>query len=140
MNEPWDRIPLALLKEFYWRTYQLVQLGAPHWITLLHDSFRLTPDNFGTFLRNCDNFAIDSHIYQAWAWENPVEWFQQHACEDRTRLMEMEKLGVPVIIGEWSLATDNCALWLNGLNDNGTHVLLFFLIDTSITDGNTKFD
>lgn len=21
-------------------------------------------------------------------------------------------------VGEWSLATDNCAMWLNGLNDN----------------------
>jgi glucan 1,3-beta-glucosidase len=26
----------------------------------------------------------------------------------------MEDAGMPVIIGEWSLATDNCAMWLNG--------------------------
>ena len=25
---------------------------------------------------------------------------------------------MPMIVGEWSLATDNCAMWLNGLNDN----------------------
>lgn len=25
---------------------------------------------------------------------------------------------LPVIVGEWSLATDNCAMWLNGFNDN----------------------
>lgn len=51
----------------------------------------------------------------------------------------MESLGLPVVIGEWSLATvilltliiisfcnfsignhnqDNCAMWLNGFNDN----------------------
>lgn len=30
----------------------------------------------------------------------------------------MEKEFGPVIVGEWSLATDNCALWLNGFNDN----------------------
>ena len=24
----------------------------------------------------------------------------------------------PVIVGEWSLATDNCAMYLNGFNDN----------------------
>ena len=30
----------------------------------------------------------------------------------------MEAGGVPVIVGEWSLATDNCAMWLNGFNDN----------------------
>ncbi|KAL3895211.1 MAG: hypothetical protein SGPRY_013574, partial [Prymnesium sp.] len=25
---------------------------------------------------------------------------------------------MPMIVGEWSLATDNCAMWLNGFNDN----------------------
>jgi glucan 1,3-beta-glucosidase len=25
---------------------------------------------------------------------------------------------MPLIVGEWSLATDNCAMWLNGFNDN----------------------
>ena len=119
VNEPWDHIPLGVIKEFYWRTYQLVRLRAPHWITLFHDSFRLTPESFGTFLRHCDHYALDTHIYQAWAWENPVEWFQEHACMDRGRLLAMEDIGVPVVVGEWSLATDNCAMWLNGLNDNG---------------------
>ena len=31
---------------------------------------------------------------------------------------EFKKLGLPVIVGEWSLATDNCAMWLNGFQDN----------------------
>lgn len=30
----------------------------------------------------------------------------------------MEEIGVPIVVGEWSLATDNCAMWINGLNDN----------------------
>lgn len=120
VNEPWDKIPMEVLKEFYWRTYQLVQLKAPHWITLLADSFRLSPSNFENFMRNCDNYAIDTHIYQAWAWPNPVQWFQQHACMDGDNILLMESLGVPIVVGEWSLATDNCAMWLNGLNDNGT--------------------
>ena len=30
----------------------------------------------------------------------------------------MEQAFGPVIVGEWSLATDNCAMWLNGFNDN----------------------
>ena len=42
VNEPWDRIPMDVLKDFYWQSYQIVQKGAPHWITLLHDSFRLS--------------------------------------------------------------------------------------------------
>ena len=30
----------------------------------------------------------------------------------------MEKSFGPVVVGEWSMATDNCAMWLNGFNDN----------------------
>lgn len=112
---------MDILKEFYWRSYQIVQLKAPHWLTLLHDSFRLTLEHFGTFLQHCDNFAIDTHVYQAWAWENPARWFQEQTCEDRERLMAMERAGVPIVVGEWSLATDNCAMWLNGFNDNGNY-------------------
>lgn len=33
-------------------------------------------------------------------------------------IAEMEAQFGPVIVGEWSLATDNCAMWLNGFNDN----------------------
>ena len=33
---------MDVLKDFYWQSYQIVQKGAPHWITLLHDSFRLS--------------------------------------------------------------------------------------------------
>ena len=120
VNEPWQAIPMNVMQEFYWRSYRIVQAKAPHWITFLHDSFRLNPENFANgFFKNCDNFAVDSHIYQAWAWENPPEWFQLHACLDRDNLVLMESLGVPILVGEWSLATDNCAMWLNGLNDNG---------------------
>eukprot|EP00967_Tisochrysis_lutea_P114508 scaffold182561_cov36-Tisochrysis_lutea.AAC.5 len=28
------------------------------------------------------------------------------------------QVDMPLIVGEWSLATDNCAMWLNGFNDN----------------------
>ena len=33
-------------------------------------------------------------------------------------IAEMERAFGPVVVGEWSLATDNCAMWLNGFNDN----------------------
>ena len=36
----------------------------------------------------------------------------------KTLILPLESSGVPVVVGEWSLATDNCAMWLNGLNDN----------------------
>eukprot|EP01039_Chlorochromonas_danica_P008234 gene8234-9081_t len=170
VNEPLDSTPLGLLQAYYWRTYQLVQLLAPHWITLLHDSFRLTLDVWGhhgvlpaatagkkgirgskpaensdaskstgyndiiaedlsavsplsftpakAFMRYCDNYAVDTHRYQAWANEAPMQHFVNAACLDGDYLAALEARGIPIIVGEWSLATDNCILWLNGLNDN----------------------
>jgi len=41
-----------------------------------------------------------------------------NACETAASIVAMEAVGVPVIVGEWSLATDNCAMWLNGFQDN----------------------
>lgn len=121
VNEPWWAIPLDVLKDYYWKSYQVVQEHAPHWITLMHDSFRLAPENWGgEWMKGCDNWAIDTHIYQAWADVAPPEYFIDTACSayDAQKLGVMEDLGVPIVVGEWSLATDNCAMWLNGLNDN----------------------
>eukprot|EP01041_Mallomonas_annulata_P011054 gene11054-23110_t len=118
INEPTYQIPLDVLKHFYWESYKLVQAKAPDWITVFHDSFRLTPENWVDFMPGCPNYAFDSHIYQAWADAAPMNWFNSHACADGNPLRTMEGLGIPVIVGEWSLAIDNCAMWLNGVNDN----------------------
>jgi glucan 1,3-beta-glucosidase len=118
VNEPWDHTPMPWLQEFYWRVYTLVQLKAPHWLTLLHDSFRLSGDVWGNFLTNCDNYAMDTHLYLAWSWANDAPYYAKAACGSGDHIKEIEALGIPVIVGEWSLATDNCAMWLNGFNDN----------------------
>jgi hypothetical protein len=54
VNEPWWNTPLEPLKDFYWASYQIVQEHAPHWVTVFHDSFRLTTENWGWgFMENC---------------------------------------------------------------------------------------
>lgn len=118
VNEPWEKTPIEVLKKFYWYSYHIVRDRAPTWITLFHDSFRLNQETWGDFLKDCPNYAYDSHIYQAWAWENDSPWFIEHACSDGDNVKKMESIGLPVVVGEWSLATDNCAMWLNGFNDN----------------------
>ena len=119
LNEPWWNTPLPWLKHYYWRSYQIVQNEVPHWITLLHDSFRFYLQNWGSFMVNCPNWALDVHLYQAWS--PPMDGFsyQSYACEDGNRIREMEAAGVPVVVGEWSLSTDSCALWIGGFQDNG---------------------
>lgn len=64
VNEPWEKTPIEVLKKFYWYSYHIVRDSAPEWITLFHDSFRLNEATWGDFLRDCPNYAYDSHIYQ----------------------------------------------------------------------------
>ena len=42
----------------------------------------------------------------------------ENACSWRARLNSIQHTTLPLLVGEWSLATDNCAMWLNGFHDN----------------------
>ena len=119
VNEPWWETPIPWLKHFYWEAYQVVQSEAPHWVTLLHDSFRFYVQIWGNFMVNCPNYAVDVHLYQAWSPPADAASYQDFACLDGLRVHDMEAAGVPVVVGEWSLATDSCAMWLGGFQDNG---------------------
>jgi len=44
----------------------------------------------------------------------------------------MEDAGIPIVVGEWSLATDDCALWLNGFQDNSPGYVACILYTTQI--------
>lgn len=118
VNEPWQYTPIKELQKFYWDGYLIVKKHAPYWKYIMHDSFRFSADIWGGFMDGCPDRALDTHIYQAW--ENPASriYFYTNACQWKHRIAEMEREFGPVIVGEWSLATDNCAMWLNGFNDN----------------------
>lgn len=117
-NEPWQNINITIVQDYYWDCYVIVRELAPSWITLFHDSFRFNLATWGQFAQGCPNYAIDTHIYQAWDPAGTPNSFQVNACENAATVSAMEAVGVPVVVGEWSLATDNCALWLNGYQDN----------------------
>jgi glucan 1,3-beta-glucosidase len=56
----------------------------------------------------CPERALDTHIYQAWKDPDSIVGFYTDACEQKDRIAQMETNFGPVIVGEWSLATDNC--------------------------------
>lgn len=97
VNEPWEYTPLDALKDFYWESYQIVQRDAPHWVTVFHDSFRLSFDIWGKFMVNCPNYAIDTHIYQAWFEAAEPSMYQEQACEAGANLRLFEAAGVPIV-------------------------------------------
>ncbi|CAN0122225.1 unnamed protein product, partial [Scytosiphon promiscuus] len=118
VNEPWQFTPIDWLKEFYWDGYHIVREQAPHWLFLMHDSFNFDVNTWGDFMKNCPTIGLDTHIYQAWNPPGPQAGYLAGACDARKQIESMEEMGMPVIVGEWSLATDNCAMWLNGFQDN----------------------
>jgi glucan 1,3-beta-glucosidase len=70
-------------------------------------------------MQDCPNYAMDSHLYLAWNPPSTADGFLQSVCAvyGENQLME-QVYGKAVVVGEWSLATDNCAMWLNGFQDN----------------------
>jgi len=118
VNEPWQYTPIDVLKRFYWEGYLIVKKHAPYWKYIMHDSFRLDPSIWGGFMAGCPERALDTHIYQAWRDPDSRIGFFNDACANKRAILAVEQEFGPVIVGEWSLATDNCAMWLNGFNDN----------------------
>ncbi|KAJ1448915.1 glycoside hydrolase superfamily [Pelagophyceae sp. CCMP2097] len=118
VNEPWQFTPLKELKDFYFEGYKRVKAIAPRWRYVMHDSFRFNVESWGGFMAGCPDIALDTHIYQAWFDPASRASFNTNACAQKDLIYTMEQAFGPVIVGEWSLATDNCAMWLNGFNDN----------------------
>lgn len=118
VNEPWQYTPIDVLKRYYWEGYLIVKKANPYWIYVMHDSFRLDTNIWGGFMDGCPERALDTHIYQAWRNPDSRLGYFQDACATKRAIGDMEREFGPVIVGEWSLATDNCAMWLNGFNDN----------------------
>jgi len=42
----------------------------------------------------------------------PEKNFLESACVAGLQVRKLEALGLPVVVGEWSLATDNCAMYV----------------------------
>jgi len=116
LNEPWQYTPLDVLKAFYWDAYWAVRAAAPHWLFVIQDSFRL--EAWSGFMKGCPGVAIDTHVYQAWFDIQSQQSFLDNACSWRKRIRAVQASTLPVLVGEWSLATDSCAMWLNGFHDN----------------------
>ena len=108
LNEPWQFTPLDVLKAFYWDAYWAVRAAAPTWLFVVHDSFRL--DEWQGFMKGCPAVALDTHVYQAWFDIRSQDSFLENACSWRQRVNAVQRATLPLLVGEWALATDNCAM------------------------------
>jgi hypothetical protein len=65
-----------------------------------------------------ENVALDTHYYQAWNTKNE-SGLQGYCTMYEENMAWLTNIKYPVWVGEWSLATDNAAMWLGGFNDQG---------------------
>ena len=107
VNEPWEHTPIPELKQFYWEGYLIVKQTAPTWKYVMHSSFRPTVEIWGGFMDGCPDRALDMHVYQAFSQPYSRISYYQQACDERGMIQQMEQHFGPVIVGEWSLATDS---------------------------------
>jgi hypothetical protein len=85
-----------------------IKTTAPYWIYTMHDSFQLNTNIWGGFMDECPEPALDMHIYQVWHNPDRRLGYFQDACTVKWAIGDMEREFGLVIVGKWSLLTDNC--------------------------------
>ena len=91
---------------------------APHLKFVFHDSFWPDPEHWDDLFADDDihNVVIDTHFYLAWEAESGTIADVCQKYEDQMKMLSGHKY--EVWVGEWSLATDTCAFWLDNFNDS----------------------
>lgn len=126
VNEPWWNSDLTILKDFYRQVRKMVQRYAPQAYFVFHDSFEYSADVWNDLFRDddIDKVAMDHHYYQAFT--SPAFTTVNDSCNDyESNANYAESFKYEVWFGEWALATDKCAHWLSGFNDDNNPPMQF---------------
>ncbi|KAJ1855267.1 hypothetical protein GGH12_003700 [Coemansia sp. RSA 1822] len=118
LNEPanWG-LSVDQVIEFYKRAYTSFRKIAPSAIMIVHDAF-LSPSDWHKFnVPGWDSVILDTHNYHIFVKDRLVLSREQHlqaTCED-ARNVRSFNTQLWTVTGEWSLASTDCAKWLNGM-------------------------
>ena len=124
LNEPWEYTPETFLKNFYQTVFNIFSEHMDNTkVYIIHDSFRtwlwkdfelINPKNMTIY--------IDTQQYTAWN----DRYYSFYTLIDSSSKWQSPKAKYQYIVGEWSLAIDNCQMWLNGFMDNIPNYPLFY--------------
>jgi len=124
LNEPWEFTPEIFLKEFYQDIFNaFVKVMSNDKVFIIHDSFRSDIWRNFEFIDNTKNITILIDTHQYTAWNSKYESFE--TLVDSATKWQSPPIKYKYVIGEWSLAIDNCEMWLNGFMDNVPNYPLF---------------
>ena len=117
VNEPWWSSDMGVLKNFYRQVRAAIQKRAPRLTFVFHDAFQFSAAMWNDLFADgdTDKVVLDTHFYTAWSGtHSKISDF----CDIYSSgLQEAQSIKYDVWVGEWSLATDQCAMWLGGFND-----------------------
>lgn len=87
---------------------------------VFHDAFHFDANTWNDLFADDDheNVVMDTHQYFAWGGQH--EDIGTYCDEYGGTIGHAAEVKYDVWVGEWSLATDVCALWLGGFNDANT--------------------
>ncbi|KAJ2700778.1 hypothetical protein FB645_004867 [Coemansia sp. IMI 203386] len=117
VNEPanWG-IPKSTIALFYQLAYRRVKSVAPQAALVFHDAFLPDAEWESIVPQNLTDSLLDTHIYHVFSQEQlqlSAEGHILQACDSGTKIRQSNQR-VRTICGEFSLATTDCARWLNG--------------------------
>mmetsp|Transcript_18118 Transcript_18118/g.13053 ORF Transcript_18118/g.13053 Transcript_18118/m.13053 type:complete len:115 (+) Transcript_18118:736-1080(+) len=107
--------------QFYRDARNLVRDFNPELYFVFQNAFDFS-DSWNSMLDDddLDHVIMDAHYYQAWTPLPERTWEAYCDAYKSTLKHAKETIKYDIWVGEWSLATDVCALWLGGFNDNNT--------------------
>ena len=113
---------LDVLKQFYRDCRDIMKSINPDIKFVFHDSFRSDAAIWNDLFADDDmeNVIMDTHKYLAWnaALDNIGQYCDVYGSTYAAPAIADVKY--PIWVGEWSLATDVCAMWLGGFDDSNT--------------------
>jgi len=118
--------PEAEMKRFYYQAYETVRavtgVGAGKGpFVSIHDGFSALTTWAG-FLAGADRLALEGHLYFAFGGTDaPIATYVQQPCDNwaSNTNTSFTSFGV-YTAGEWSLAHNNCGLFVNGVTNDPT--------------------
>ena len=121
VNEPWWCTDHNLLQTFYRDVKKMMEEQQPRLKFVFHDSFHFGANDWNDMFSDedgWDNVVMDTHQYYAWWGRN--DDIGTYCDGYGNTIKGALDVKYDVWVGEWSLATDVCALWLGGFNDANT--------------------
>lgn len=116
VNEPWQFSSISTLKSYYRSTRDEVRNVNADVKFVFHDAFlQLDGPVWNDLFADDDMENVIMDIHQYMAWDPKVNYLSFYCNSFKATIAAVTAtIKYPVWVGEWSLATDACALWLDG--------------------------